>query len=95
MTIQHHPSDETMAAYAGGTLDTARRLVVASHLERCDICRHFVRGGEEIAAALMDSMAPAEMSAGALARTLARLEGAGDSRTAAAGSQSELGLPAC
>ena len=95
MTILHHPSDETMAAYAGGTLDTARRLVVASHLERCDVCRQFVRGAEEIAAALMDSMPPAEMSAEALARTLARLEATGDSPAAAAGSQSELGLPAC
>ena len=97
MTILHHPSDETMAAYAGGTLDTARRLVVASHLERCETCRSFVRGAERIAGELMESMTPAEMSAGALERILARLEATGDGGAAAeaADVQGEPELPAC
>ena len=97
MTILHHPSDETMAAYAGGALDTARRLVVASHLERCKTCRSFVRGAERIAGALMESMTPAELSAGALERTMARLEATEDSRAPAevADLQGEPGLPAC
>ena len=76
MTIVHHPSDETLAAYAGGTLDIARRLVVASHLERCAACRTFVRGAEQVAGAMMEDMPPAEMSPDALARTLARLDAA-------------------
>ena len=32
MTISHHPTDETLAAFAAGGLDEARALVVATHL---------------------------------------------------------------
>lgn len=97
MTVLHHPSDETLTAYAGGSLDVARRLVVASHLERCGACRAFLRGAEEVAGAVMDDMPPAEMSADALARTLARLEGVPGSRASAgmANDKDEPGLPAC
>ena len=94
MTIFHHPSDETLAAYAGGTLDIARRLVVASHLERCAACRTFVRGAEQVAGAMMEDMPPAEMSPGALARTLARLDAAAV-RGAPARARESGELPAC
>ena len=94
MTIVHHPSDETLAAYAGGTLDIARRLVVASHLERCAACRTFVRGAEQVAGAMMEDMPPAEMSPDALARTLARLDAAAV-RGASARAREPGELPAC
>ena len=32
MTIAHHPTDATLAAFAAGTLDEGRALVVATHL---------------------------------------------------------------
>lgn len=97
MRILHHPSDETLAAYAGGTLNIARRLVVASHLERCDVCRTFVRGAEQLAGVMMEDMPPVEMSADALHRTLARLEATPPAQAAAAiaRAQDEPGLPAC
>ena len=94
MTIFHHPSDETLAAYAGGTLDIARRLVVASHLERCAACRTFVRGAEQVAGAMMEDMPPAEMSPDALARTLARLDSA-DVHGAPTRAREPGELPAC
>ena len=97
MTMPHHPSDGTLAAYAGGTLDIARRLVVASHLERCAACRTFVRGAEQVAGAMMDDMQPAAMSDDALARTLARLDAAAarGALPAHARGEGEPGLPAC
>ena len=96
MTIRHHPSDETLAAYAGGTLDIARRLVVASHLEHCSVCRTFVRGAEEVAGVMMEDLPPADLSPDALARTLARLEARGTGAPAGiAQPQGETGLPAC
>jgi putative transcriptional regulator len=96
MTILHHPSDETLVAYAGGALDSARRFVVASHLERCDACRTFVRGAEQVAGAIMEDIPPARMSAGALQRTLARIDAGPASETArVADEQMEPGLPAC
>jgi putative transcriptional regulator len=95
MTIHHHPSDETLAAYAGGTLEIARRLVVASHLERCDACRTFVRGAEQIAGAMMEDMPPAALSPDALARTLARIERGRETGMRVGEARAEAGLPAC
>jgi len=74
MTIRHHPSDETLAAYAAGMLDLGRRLVVASHVERCAVCRGFVRGLEKVAGVMLEDLSPTPMSPDALARTLARID---------------------
>ena len=73
MTIIHHPSDATLAAFASGTLDEARGIVVATHLSLCAQCRDAVRAFEEVGGALLDDVAPAEMSAGALQRAMAAL----------------------
>ena len=35
MSVRHRPSDETMLAYAAGTLSEAQRLVVETHLALC------------------------------------------------------------
>lgn len=97
MTIRHHPSDETLAAYAAGTLDLGRRLVVASHVERCAACRGFVRGMEKVAGVMLEDLSPAAMSKDALARTLARIEREpSDAREApATPSWDDAGMPAC
>ena len=42
MSIIHHPSDATLAAFASGTLDEARGIVVAAHLSLCAQCRNAV-----------------------------------------------------
>ncbi|MBI1201218.1 MAG: anti-sigma factor [Rhodopseudomonas sp.] len=97
MTIHHHPSNETLATYAAGTLDLGRRLVVASHLDRCDACRKAVRGFEQVAGTMLEDLPPTTMSADALARTLARIDGLGadESRRASFREDFEPGLPAC
>ncbi|MBS0532818.1 MAG: cupin domain-containing protein [Proteobacteria bacterium] len=94
MTIRHHPSDETLAAYAAGTLDLGRRVVVASHLERCAACRRFVRGAEQVGGVMLEDLSPAPMSEHALARTLARIDRE-HSRQPAKPVANEPGLPAC
>ena len=71
MTIQHHPSDETLAAFAAGTLDEARALVVATHVALCPHCRGAVQMMEAVGGALIKTIAPAAMSDGALADALA------------------------
>jgi len=97
MTIHHHPSNEILAAYAAGTLDLGRRLVVASHLERCDTCRKVVRGLEQVAGAMLEDLLPTAMSGEALAQTLARIDrlGAGKSARPSVVESMEPGLPAC
>lgn len=74
MTITHHPATDTLAAYAAGSLDTARRLVVASHLERCAACRRTVGDFEAVGGAMLEDLPPAPMEQDALARVLARLD---------------------
>jgi putative transcriptional regulator len=73
MTINHHPSDATLAAYASGTLDQARGLVVATHLSLCAQCRNAVHGFEEACGAMLEDAEPVAMSSGALERAMAAL----------------------
>jgi putative transcriptional regulator len=74
MTLSHHPSDATLAAFAAGTLDEGRMLVVAAHLAACPSCRRAVRLLELTGGVLLDDVAPAEIAAGGLDRVLARLD---------------------
>ena len=73
MTIKHHPSDATLAAYASGTLDQARGLVVATHLSLCAQCRAAVRKFESVGGAVLEEAEPVAMSSGALQRAMAAL----------------------
>src|SRR5580658_7442773 len=72
MTIIHHPSAMTLAAFASGTLDEARAVVVAAHMSLCPHCRRTVTGFEHLGGARLDTAPPAELSADALERTMAR-----------------------
>lgn len=74
MTIMHHPSDETLAAFAAGTLDEARTLVVGTHLSLCGACRKAGRAFEHVGGAMLDQLEPTAMHAAALERTMARLD---------------------
>ena len=74
MTIAHHPGEETLAAFAAGTLGAGPRLVVATHLAACPICRGRVRAFEAIGGALLHDMPPSPTRVDLLARTLARIE---------------------
>ena len=39
MTLERHPSDESLLRYAAGSLGAGPSLVVAAHLELCAACR--------------------------------------------------------
>jgi putative transcriptional regulator len=73
MIINHHPSDATLAAYASGTLDQARGLVVATHLSLCAQCRDAVNEFEQAGGAMLEDAEPMAMSSGALQRAMAAL----------------------
>lgn len=72
MTIMHHPSAATLAAFASGTLDEARSVVVASHLSLCPQCRAESTKFETVGGALLAAAPSTSMSKGAMERTLAR-----------------------
>jgi putative transcriptional regulator len=79
--IRHHPTDATLLACAGRTLPDAHTQVVAAHLALCPRCRETLRFGEAIGGAVLESLPPAPMAEDALARTLARLDQAGEDST--------------
>jgi putative transcriptional regulator len=74
MTITHHPGDATLAAFAAGTLDEAKSLVVATHVSLCPACRNALRVFEHVGGALLESAEPTTMSAGALERAMVQLD---------------------
>ena len=74
MTIRHHIDDETLLAYAAGDLDEAFSLMVAAHISLCPECRRTVQLGEDIGGALVETLAPAEMSSDAVSRAMTALD---------------------
>ena len=76
MTPNHHPREESLASLAAGTLSAGPRLVLATHLAGCPICRDRVRFFEAVGGALLDSEPPRSASANLLTKTLARLDAA-------------------
>jgi putative transcriptional regulator len=73
--IAHHPGEELLVAYAAGASDEAVSLLVATHLALCPACRRAVANAERAGGALLDDLAPAPLSDGALENVLLRLNG--------------------
>ena len=73
MSIEHHPTDSMLAAFAAGTLDHGQHIAIATHLVSCPQCRTFMRSMEQVGGAVLTSLPPAAMSNGALAAVEARL----------------------
>ncbi|MFL9824248.1 ChrR family anti-sigma-E factor [Rhodoplanes sp. SY1] len=74
MTVAHHPTEETLAAFAAGTLDEGRMLVVAAHLAACPDCRRTVRMLEATGGLMLDDLAPAEMASDGFLRAMAEID---------------------
>lgn len=73
MTINHHPSDETLVRLAAGTLGAGPALVVSVHLEGCAVCRDRLARFEAVGGVILDDMPPALLSPNMFARTMEQL----------------------
>jgi putative transcriptional regulator len=91
MTIKHHPSNPTLAAFAVGGLDAARRVVVATHLTTCPACRRAASSFEHVGGVMLDGGEPVPMDSGALQRALAAI--ASDTRPDVKSPAKESDLP--
>jgi len=78
MTINHHPSDEILAAFVAGTLDEARSVVIAAHVSMCAECRRAVSIFEDLAGAMIDEAPPTPLRAEAINAVMSRLESSDD-----------------
>ena len=66
MSIEHHPTDEMLGAFAAGTLDHGQNVAIATHLVSCPHCRTFMRAMEHTGGAMLASLPPAPMASNAL-----------------------------
>lgn len=73
MSITHHPSDMTLAAFAAGSLDAGRALVVSTHLLTCMACRKAARSFERVRGVALQDAEPLPMAADALERALRKI----------------------
>jgi putative transcriptional regulator len=74
MTINHHPSDETLLRHAAGTLGAGPAVVIAAHLEGCETCRRRISEFESLGGAILEGMPLEPLRVDALARALERLD---------------------
>jgi putative transcriptional regulator len=72
--IKHHLNEPLLIGYAAGTLPEAFNLVVATHISMCDDCRAALAEYEAVGGEVMLDSDPVEISADALAATLALIE---------------------
>jgi len=73
MKPTHHLDDATLLSYSASALPTAMAVVVAAHLDRCQLCRDHLLEADQIGGALMQQQRPATSSASAREAMLARL----------------------
>jgi putative transcriptional regulator len=74
--IRHHPSPDVLSDYARGALPAGLKLVVSCHLHSCEVCRREVAVWENAGGALLLAAAPVALADDALAKALARIDGA-------------------
>jgi putative transcriptional regulator len=73
MSIEHHPTDLMLAAFAAGTLDHGQHVAIATHLVSCPQCCRFMRSMEYVGGSVLTGLPPAAMPSDTLARVEARL----------------------
>jgi putative transcriptional regulator len=91
--VSHHPDDDLLLAYAAGSLDEARSLLLAAHLSFCSHCRETVRRMEALGGAQLDALPESDLSRDAWAQLMRRLDAPPDPPAPVAG-KSRGGLPA-
>jgi putative transcriptional regulator len=72
--IQHHPTEQTLLAYATGSLPQALAIVTATHLGQCPLCQRALGTLEATGGVLLDDLAPIPLSGDALERLLERAD---------------------
>lgn len=73
MSILHHPSDQTLGAFASGTLDTGRHVVVSAHIEMCPSCQRMVAALDRLGGARLAQLPGTALASDALDKALSRL----------------------
>lgn len=70
----HHPDEALLFGYAGGSLNEASALVLATHMTYCPNCRLVVTDLEVVGGALLDDLDPDPVDEGLFESLLARID---------------------
>lgn len=73
-SIQHHPTDDLLLAFASGQLPAGAALLVASHAQGCSVCAERLQPLQALGGVLLDELPAASLRPDALARALAALD---------------------
>ncbi|MDA7428303.1 ChrR family anti-sigma-E factor [Primorskyibacter aestuariivivens] len=92
--IKHHLTDELIMGYSAGTLPEAFNLAIATHVSMCDACRAAVESYDAVGGTVLEQCETVEMSAQALADTLAMIKQDGPAAPVAATSSRAADVPA-
>lgn len=76
-TITHRPREETLLAYAAGSLRAPEASVVATHLALCAESAALVDALQRVGGHLLERLPPAALADGALARVMACIDADG------------------
>ncbi|MGA0604172.1 ChrR family anti-sigma-E factor [Caulobacter sp. KR2-114] len=74
VSTRHHPADASLVAYAAGTIEPGRALVLAAHIAACPDCRRTLGLAEAVGGALLSGLEPTPMAPGAREALMARLD---------------------
>jgi putative transcriptional regulator len=74
MTIHHHLNDDTLMAYAAGSVSESMSFVIATHLSLCSNCRNKVKEMEKIGGIALEDETQIAMKSGALDAVLCMLD---------------------
>lgn len=92
--MTHRPSEETMAAFAAGTLDEGLSLVVAAHVATNPRSAADYRDLVAIGGAMLEDIEPVEMASASRDDVLSRIDATPASLAPVSASGREPGLPA-
>ncbi len=93
MTIRHHIPDEILVSYASGSLPEAWSLLVATHLALCPACRKAAAELEELGGALLDDLAPVDLSEDAFDSLMSKLDSAEPEEALIAADEKKIEVP--
>lgn len=73
MSINFHPDESTLMAYAAGTLDEAFAIVVSCHLETCSSCRSALKMLELVGGSQLENVPVEQVDEGSFGRILEKI----------------------
>jgi putative transcriptional regulator len=72
--IQHHPSDESILAYANGSLSPALAIALGAHLDGCAQCCRVLTLAEAVGGTMLEAEAAAELDEQVFSKLLTQLD---------------------